>query len=94
MAYSPFASGRFPSPRSKAGRVLSEIALQYSVSPRQIALAFLIRHPIVFTIPKTSQISHVEEISRAADITLSIENIERLNRTFPLGSPQDRIPTI
>jgi diketogulonate reductase-like aldo/keto reductase len=49
VAYSPFGSGKFP--RSS---VLSEIADARGASPRQIALAFLVRRPSCFAIPKTS----------------------------------------
>lgn len=66
VAYSPFGSGSFPSATSNAGKVLSDIALTYEASPRQIALAFLLRNPFVFVIPQTSQISHVEDNARRA----------------------------
>ncbi|WP_454063732.1 aldo/keto reductase [Candidatus Nitrospira salsa] len=94
VAYSPFGSGSFPSATSNAGKVLSAIALKYEASPRQIALAFLLRHPFVFVIPQTSQISHVEDNARAADIVLLDEDVERLNQTFPLGPRREGIPTL
>src|SRR6266702_5125196 len=43
VAYSPFGHNDFPSPRSKAGRVLQEIAETHQATPRQIALSFLTR---------------------------------------------------
>src|SRR5471032_774682 len=54
VAYSPFGHNEFPSPRSKAGEVLQAIADAHGASPRQVALAFLTRNPIVFAIPKAS----------------------------------------
>jgi diketogulonate reductase-like aldo/keto reductase len=94
VAYSPFGSGRFPSPGSHSGRMLSEIAATHSASPRQIALAFLIRHPSVFAIPQTSQLAHVEENALAAQIILTDEDVKKLDQAFPLGSRPDGIPTL
>ncbi len=45
VAYSPFGSGSFPSPRGRGGRVLAEIAAAHGATPRQVALAFLVRRP-------------------------------------------------
>lgn len=94
VGYSPFGSGRFPAADSKAGQVLSAIAKRYSASPRQIALAFLIRHPSMFVIPQTSQISHVEDNALAAEIVLSEEDIQQIDLAFPLGPPREGIPTL
>jgi diketogulonate reductase-like aldo/keto reductase len=94
VAYSPFGSGRFPSADDPDGRVLSAIARRHLASPRQIALAFLIRHPSVFAIPKAAQISHVEENALAAQIVLSDEDIEQIEQTFPLGRRRKGIPTL
>jgi diketogulonate reductase-like aldo/keto reductase len=94
VAYSPFGSGRFPASTSKAGKDLSEIANQYSASPRQIALAFLIRHPSVFAIPQTSQVCHVQENALAADIVLSDNAVKQIEQIFPLGRHRRGIPTL
>lgn len=94
VAYSPFGSGRFPASASNAGKSLSEIANQYSASPRQIALAFLIRHPSFFAIPQTSRISHVQENALAADIVLSDNAVKRIEQIFPLGRRRKGIPTL
>jgi diketogulonate reductase-like aldo/keto reductase len=94
VAYSPFGSGRFPAANSRAGRMLAAIAKRHSASPRQIALAFLIRHPSVFAIPQTSQVSHVEENALAAQIVLSDEDIEQIDQAFPLGPRREGVPTL
>ena len=54
VGYSPFGSGRFPSPRSAGGRALAEIAAARGAAARQIALAYLVRRPSLFTIPKAA----------------------------------------
>ena len=74
VAYSPLGSGKFPS-----SRVLSEIAEARGATPRQIALAFLVRRPSVFAIPKTSDPGHAEENAAAADIELSPEEVRRID---------------
>ena len=54
VAYSPFGHDDFPSPRSKGGEVLAAIADSHNATPRQVALSFLARAPVVFPIPKAS----------------------------------------
>src|SRR5580704_12489196 len=54
VAYSPFGHNDFPSPQSKSGEVLQRIAYAHRATPRQIALAFLIREISVFAIPKAA----------------------------------------
>lgn len=94
VAYSPFGSGQFPAANSRAGRILDTIANRHAATPRQIALAFLIRHPSVFAIPQTSQIAHVEDNARAAEIILSDDDIEHINQAFPIGPRREGIPTL
>ena len=61
VAYSPFGSrGGFP--RSRA---LDELAARTGVTPRQLALAFLVREPGTFAIPKSANPAHVDEIAAA-----------------------------
>jgi diketogulonate reductase-like aldo/keto reductase len=84
-AYSPFGHGDFPSPRTKEGRALEEIAKTHDATPRQVALAFLTRHPSVFAIPKASTPEHVEENAGAAGVRLTKDEIDRIDETFPTG---------
>jgi len=80
VAYSPLGARRFPS-----GPVLEEIAGARKATPRQIALAFLIRRESVFAIPKTSSVRHVEENAAALQIALSEDEVRRLDSAFPPG---------
>jgi aryl-alcohol dehydrogenase-like predicted oxidoreductase len=50
-----------------------------------VALAFLVRRPPLFTIPKASSIEHAEENSGAGDLLLSVDEIARIDTAFPLG---------
>ena len=83
--YSPFGSGRFPGPRSRGGRVLAEIAAAHGATPRQVALAFLVRAPGLFTIPKAARAAHVAENARAGSLALSAEDVRRIDAAFPRG---------
>lgn len=84
-AYSPFGHGDFPTPRTKGGQVLEEIAKAHGATTRQIALCFLTRHPSVFAIPKASSPEHSMENAGAMDIRLTRDEVERIDEAFPLG---------
>jgi diketogulonate reductase-like aldo/keto reductase len=92
--YSPFGHDDFPSSRSAGGRVLADIAQARGATARQIALAFLVREPGVFTIPKAGTIAHVEENAGAGDLTLTADEIARIAAAFPLGRPQRGLPML
>ncbi|HXN31731.1 MAG TPA: aldo/keto reductase [Polyangiaceae bacterium] len=83
VAYSPFGAGSFPSERTARGRVLWEVARGRGATPRQVALAFLLRDPIVLTIPKAARVAHVEELAGAADLVLTDQEVRRIDAAFP-----------
>ena len=88
VAYTPF--GERPDvfdARTRQGRVLQEIAVARHATARQIALAFLLRHPNSFVIPKASTIAHVQENAGAAALRLSGAEVARLDAAFPRGKP-------
>jgi len=63
--------------------ILVEMAGKYNKTPFQIALNWLISQPNVITIPKTTQLNHLEENLGALGWELSAEDIERLRKEFP-----------
>jgi diketogulonate reductase-like aldo/keto reductase len=83
VGYSPFGHDRFPAPRSAGGRLLEEIGKRHGRTPRQVALNFLTRDPAVFTIPKAGSVEHVRENSGGAGWTLTLRDIEEIDRVFP-----------
>jgi diketogulonate reductase-like aldo/keto reductase len=83
VGYSPFGHGDFPSPESRGGQVLAEIAQQYEATPHQVALAFLIRKPPLFTIPKAADAAHVRDNAGALRLSLDPEDLRRLDVVFP-----------
>lgn len=93
VAYSPFGSGDFPSPRSAGGKVLAEVARAHGATPRQVALAYLVQQPAVFAIPKASTVAHVRENAGAAALKLSAEERARIDAAFPLGAARG-LPTL
>ncbi|MGX9427152.1 MULTISPECIES: aldo/keto reductase [Bradyrhizobium] len=94
VAYSPFGHNDFPSPRSKGGEVLQEVAKAHNAAPRQIALAFLTRAASVFAIPKASSAEHAAENAAAGDLVLSASEIEALDKAFPRGPKPRSLPML
>jgi diketogulonate reductase-like aldo/keto reductase len=93
VGYTPFGSGPFPGPRSAGGRVLQEIADAHGATPRQVALAFLVRRPSLFAIPKASNPEHVAENAGAGSLRLSEDEAAHIDEAFPLGLPPRALPT-
>jgi diketogulonate reductase-like aldo/keto reductase len=90
VGYSPFGHGNFPSPRTREGRVLADIARRHGRTARQVALNFLTRHPNTFTIPKARNIEHLRENSGSAGWNLTDKDLEAIEIAFPL--PEDDTP--
>jgi diketogulonate reductase-like aldo/keto reductase len=85
VGYSPFGQGSF-----RSRRVLDEIARSRGATPRQVALAFLIRYPATFAIPKAARIPHLEENAAAGALALTDDEIKRIHAAFPAGRPRRR----
>jgi diketogulonate reductase-like aldo/keto reductase len=94
VAYSPFGHGDFPSARTKGGGVLCEIADVHGATPRQVALRFLVRRPLLFAIPKASRPEHAAENAGAGDLQLSEDELARIDAAFPLGPRPRVLPTL
>ena len=92
VGYSPFAAGAFPDTSSSAGRTLAEVASALHATPRQVALAFLVRKSGGFTIPKAASRAHVEENAAAAALELTEEAVLRLDDAFPRGPHRGGVP--
>lgn len=94
VAYSPFGHGDFPDEESTGGRVLDEIAQKHGATPHQVALAFLVREPGLFTIPKAADIAHVTENAGAGTLVLDAADIARIDAAFPRGKKPRSLPML
>lgn len=97
IAHSPFGAGRFPAPGTPGRRVLDEVAAGRAAAgrpadARQVALAFLVRHPGVFAIPRTADPAHAAVNAAAGDLVLDGEEIARLDAAFPRGPARPGVP--
>ena len=75
-AYSPLGHRGFTKLEGEIKTNLDKVAKAHNASVQQIAIAWLINHDNVITIPKAFQTKHVEANSVSADIKLSEEEIK------------------
>ena len=78
MAYSPLGQG--PLLRKPA---LGKIAGKHNCDPAAVALAWVLRHPGVVTIPKATNPEHVRANIKAVDVKLDAEDLAALDAAFP-----------
>jgi diketogulonate reductase-like aldo/keto reductase len=74
-AYSPVEEGKLHS-----NKTLDAIAKAHNATPFQIALAWIISHPRVITIPMSFNPVHIRENFESADIELSDYETDQLNK--------------
>jgi diketogulonate reductase-like aldo/keto reductase len=77
MACSPLDEGRLLDHPS-----LRRVAVRHGATSAQIALAWVLRHPDVITIPKAGTPAHVRENHRALEIQLTPDDLRDLDRVF------------
>lgn len=96
IAYSPLDQGEIASGDNRI-RVLREIANKYGRTMAQVALNWLISHPSVIAIPKSTNPQHIKENASSADFELSDEDFEKISEVFAqkcVYVPTDRIRVI
>ena len=77
MPYFPLSAGQLTAP----GGELDRIAREHDASPARVALAWLLDHsPSILAIPGTASIDHLEDNLAAADLELTAEECEALER--------------
>ncbi len=94
VGYSPFGSGDFPEPASTGGRLLRGIAEAHGTTPYAVVLAFLLRLPNVFTIPKTVRADRAVENAAAAELRLNAAEIAMIEAEFPRGPRPKILPML
>ncbi len=86
MAYSPYDQG------SLIGHpALQAVADRHQATTATVAIAWLLRHPDVVAIPKSSRIEGVREIRAAHDLKLEETDLAALDRAFPAPSAGSRL---
>jgi len=78
MSYSPFDQGGVLSHPAVRG-----VAERNDITPAQVALAWVLRQPLVCAIPKSGSIARVQENAAAAAIKLSPPDLTELDLAFP-----------
>ena len=78
MAYSPLGQG--PLLRKPA---LKKVADKHGTDPAAIALAWVLRHRGVITIPKAVKPDHVRANMKALEVKLDAEDLKALDAAFP-----------
>ncbi len=82
-AYSPLWQGKYPPPEK--WRVLEDVSGKYGVTPFQVVLNFLLsRNRDIIAIFKTESPEHLRENIDSLNFQLAPEDIELIERTFPL----------
>ena len=86
MAYSPVGQGDLPT-----SGALSAAAKRHNSTPFQVALAWVLRDPMVIAIPKSGDPKHVADNGRALDLALSAEDLAAIDAEFPPPSRKTRL---
>ena len=79
MAYCPLAQAG----RLRSGLMIHHIARHHNASAAQVLLAWVISNQGVIAIPKAASIEHLKENAGALALTLSAEELARLDAAFP-----------
>ncbi len=75
-AYSPLGHKGYTNLEGDLKQKMDKVTKNHDATVQQIAIAWLINHEGVITIPKTSKVNHLESNTKAAEITLTKEEIE------------------
>jgi diketogulonate reductase-like aldo/keto reductase len=78
MSYCPLAQGDLG-----AVAALQSVAQRHGATLAQILLAWVIRHPHVFAVPKSRNVARLKENAAAADITLTPQDLAEIDAAFP-----------
>ena len=68
--------------------MLREVAKAHSATPAQIALAWVIQHPVVVAIPGASSVEQLESNIAAAEIQLADDEYQALQTASAWSCPR------
>ncbi|POT57643.1 hypothetical protein C3432_06715 [Citrobacter amalonaticus] len=83
MAYSPLAQAGRLRNGLLTHPVVNDIARTHNASTAQILLAWVISHQGVMAIPKAASVEHVKQNAAAMALTLTAEDLKRLDAAYP-----------
>lgn len=83
MAYCPLAQGGSLRRGLLSNQAVQAAAQQHNATAEQILLAWLLKHPGVVPIPRTGHAEHAILNAGAANIHLTQEELDALDRAFP-----------
>ena len=89
MAYSPVGHSSTGQRRMFDDSAVKSVASRHHATPAQVALAWLLQRDVI-AIPKASNPKHVRENRAALDLTLTGEDLDELEKAFPL--PRNKVP--
>ncbi len=89
MAYTPLEPAR-----GETVQQLQPIADRHNATPAQIALAFVLHHPGIMTIPKSTHPERISENIASVGIQLTDQDLTELNDAFPPPPSDARLELI
>ena len=92
VAYSPLGCGHFV--RGPARAELLRVADKHGASGYQVALAYLMRDPNVYPIPKAARVEHLRDNAAALELVLDASDFAAIDAACPLGPPPTLLPVI
>ena len=95
VGYSPFGHGRFPGPRTAGGPRAEEIAAAHGATPRQVALAFLVRRPFALHHPEGLSTRSTRRRTRErGSCDLTDREVAMIARAFPRRARPRELPVL
>ncbi|MBD5655566.1 MAG: aldo/keto reductase [Candidatus Eremiobacteraeota bacterium] len=89
VAYTPLARPK----NARGENLLTKIATAHAVTREAVALAFLLRDPLSFVIPKANTLAHVEANAAAGNLELDPAEIAAIDAAFPRHARVGPLPT-
>jgi len=84
---SPRFKGENLKKNQKLQMVVEEMAAEKNCTPAQLALAWVLaRGSDIFPIPGTKRIKYLEENASADDVKLTVDDLEKIDKSLPMGS--------
>ncbi len=91
IAYSPLKNINSLAPEHPGIQALTAVAVECGASLQAVALAWVIQRPQVLAIPKTANLTHLLSNIDALSLTLSEDQLARLDRAFPASGQDLRV---